>query len=291
MTTARYAALAFVLLIFPVLATSGAHADGHEKPLTDSFEGSKLSGLWSARHAPKDRLSLKSGKAREGRKALALIVRGSDFDKKCKCQRTEIREAKNVQPEFGSELWYRFSLRLDNLTGGATKSRWMLGAWKQEVDGSPFLAMRFEGGVFYLTMESAQTRVMLGSTLIDARGFIQIMKGGQGQKFGFLTDQNLYLGESGIQLKHGRVKFLPDPRSGWVDLMFRIKGGLKGDGLIEVFANGKFVVRATGKVGVDAPVGSRQYLRLGHRRDKASSGAVMLIDDFRRGPTRESIEN
>ncbi len=63
----------------------------------------------------------------------------------------------------------------------------MLGAWKQEADGSPFLAMRFEGGVFYITLESAQTRIMLGSTLVDARGFLQVVKE-QGQKFGFITD-------------------------------------------------------------------------------------------------------
>jgi hypothetical protein len=167
----------------------------------------------------------------------------------------------------------------------------MLGAWKQEVDGSPFLAMRFEGGVFYITLESSTTRVMLGSTLIDARAFIQVMKGGGGQKFGFITDPELYVGDNGIQLSHGKVKYLPDPRNGWVDLIFRIKGGLAGDGIVEVYANGQFVVRASGKIGVDAPVGSRQYLRLGHRRDRASTAAVLLIDDYRRDRSLEEVSD
>jgi hypothetical protein len=257
----------------------------------DSFESPKLSAIWSDKDAPAERLSFRSGEARDGKQSLALAVRPGDFDAGCKCQRTEIREADEVQPEFGSDLWYRFSLRMTDITGGYDDSRWMLGAWKQEVEGSPFLAMRFESGVFYITLESATTRVMLGSTLIDARAFIQIMKGGEDKKFDFITDPELYIGESGITLSHGKMKYLPDPRNGWVDLIFRIKGGLKGDGIVEVYANDQFVVRASGKIGVDAPVGSKQYMRLGHRRDKSSTGATLLIDDFRRGVSLDAVSD
>ena len=264
---------------------------GDADPLQDGFESSALYKMWSDKDAPAERLSFRAGASREGKQSLALAIRSGDFDADCKCQRTEIREAAEVQPEFGSDLWYRFSLRLTDITGGYDDSRWMLGAWKQEVDGSPFLAMRFEGGVFYITLESATTRVMLGSTLIDARAFIQIMKGGEDKKFGFITDPELYIGDSGINLSHGKLKYLPDPRNGWVDMIFRIKGGLKGDGIVEVYANGQFVVRASGKIGVDAPVGSKQYLRLGHRRDKSVTGAVLLIDDFRRGASLDAVSD
>ena len=258
--------------------------------LKDSFEEGKLSELWFADYAPSDRVSFPKGNAPDGRQSLALEVLAGDLDERCKCQRTEIREASEFQPEFGSDLWYRFNLKLTGSGDSSVESRWMLGAWKQEVDGSPFLAMRFEGGVFYITFESAETRVMLASSLFDARAFLQILKGAQGEKFGFLSDRNLYLGDSSINLEHGRAVYLPDPRSGWMDLMLRVKGGLKGDGIIEVYANGNFVVRATGKIGVDAPIGSKQYFRVGHRRDKAATSAVLWLDDFRRGPTRESVE-
>lgn len=267
-------------------------ADETREPVRDGFESANLSeSNWSTRYAPKDRLSLKTGQVVEGKRALALAVRSGDMDAACKCQRTEIREADGIQPVFGEEVWYRFSIRLDDLSGGFDNSRWMLGGWKQEVDGSPFLAMRFEGGVFYITMESAQTRIMLGSTLIDARTFIEVLKGGQGGKFGFVTDQQLYTGENSVQLKYGKVKYLPDPRTGWVDLMFRIKGASNETGIIELFANEQFVVRVTGNVGLDAPDGSRQYFRLGHRRDLSKTNAVLLVDDFRRGNSRDAVSD
>ena len=274
-----------LLLPFPAWA-----ADDFAQTVRDGFEGAQLSGSnWTTRYAPGNRLSIRAGQAAEGKRALALSVRSGDLDPDCKCQRTEIREAEGIQPVFGREVWYRFSIRLADVGGGFDNNRWMLGGWKQEVDGSPFLAMRFEGGIFYITMESDQTRIMLGSTLIDARTFIEVLKGGQGSKFGFVTDQQLYTGNNSVQLKYGKVKYLPDPRSGWVDLMFRIKGAADESGIIEVYANDRFVVRVTGNVGLDAPQGSRQYLRLGHRRDPSRTSAVLLVDNFRRGSTRESV--
>lgn len=277
---------AMVLCGYLLFGLIPAHAGNS---ILDGFETRELSDIWNGKSAPDNRVSFRTGEAREGRQSLALEVRSGDFDENCKCQRTEIREATHLQPEFGSDVWYRFSLRIADLSDDLATSRWMLGAWKQEVDGSPFLALRFDGGIFYITFESANTRVMLASSLIDARGFIEILKGGQGERFGFITDKNLYYGETGITLKHGRAVYLPDPRAGWVDLMIRVKGGLEGDGIIEIFANNQFVVRATGKIGVDAPVGSRQYLRLGHRRDKTDSDAKLLIDDYRRGESRSLV--
>jgi len=283
----RTAAVCMVMLVASSLTSANA---GNAETVRDDFEAPQLSALWNDKFAPSGRLSLRAGDAAEGRQFLVLSVRPGDHDANCECQRTEIRESDVVQPEFESDLWYRFSLKLDNISGGNATTRWMLGGWKQEADGSPFLAMRFEGGVFYITLESAQTRIMLGSTLVDARGFLQVVKE-QGQKFGFITDSSLYLTDSGIRLKHGKVKYLPDPRSGWVDLMFRIKGSLDGQGIVELYANGNFVVRASGKIGVEAPAGSRQYLRLGHRRDRAGTGADLLIDDFRRGTSREAVSD
>ena len=145
--------------------------------------------------------------------------------------------------------------------------------------------------MFYITLESSQTRVMLASSLIDAGAFIQILKGGQGERFGFVSDQQLYFGPSRVVLKHGTAVYLPDPRFEWVDLTVRIKGSLEGEGIVEIYANDRFVVRATGKIGVDSPSGSKTHFRVGHRRDRTGSDAILLIDDYRRGPTRASVAN
>jgi len=278
-----------VLTLTCVVGLFGDHSWASAlEALKDNFDGPQLSEIWNDKAASKSRVSFKTSVG-AGNRALALSVKESDFDSDCECQRTEIREAENVQPDFGSDLWYRFKLRLSDLSGGFDTSRWMLGAWKQEVEGSPFLALRFEGGVFYITLESSQSRVMLASSLIDARAFIQVMKGGQGERFGFVTDKELYIGDSSVQLKHGTAVYLPDPRLEWVDLMVRVKGGLDGDGVIEIYVNQQFVVRATGKIGVDSPSGSKTYLRLGHRREKTKTNATLLIDDYRRGPSRDSV--
>ncbi len=287
---ARRLVLCTLLLLGGLGWSDGGLRANASEALRDDFEGPELSAIWYDKAAPAQRTSFAQGAAK-GKRALSLSVQAGDFDDSCKCQRTEIRETSGVQLKFGTDIWYRFKLRVSEVTGELGNSRWMLGAWKQEVDGSPFLALRFEGGVFYITLESSQSRVMLASSLIDARAFIQILKGGQGERFGFVTDKDLYLGDSKVELEHGTAVYLPDPRYEWVDLTVRVKGSLEGDGVVEIYANQQFVAKATGKIGVDSPSGSKTYFRIGHRRDKAKSNAVLLIDDFRRGPTRASVAN
>ena len=105
----------------------GGSVAGASEVLRDDFEGPGLSAIWYDKTAPANRVSFREG-SKAGKRALSLSVRASDFDKNCECQRTEIREAEDAQPEFGSDIWYRFRLRIPELKGELENSRWMLGA-------------------------------------------------------------------------------------------------------------------------------------------------------------------
>ncbi len=126
--------------------------------IRDGFEARGLSDIWNSTSAPDNRVSFRTGEAREGRQSLALEIRSGDIDESCKCQRTEIREATHLQPEFGSDVWYRFSLKITNLSASLQTTRWMLGAWKQEVEGSPFLGYCGSTAEFFTSLLKVQIR-------------------------------------------------------------------------------------------------------------------------------------
>ena len=118
--------------VFPAIVWCGfvssclfpAHAGN---TIRDGFEARGLSDIWNSTSAPDNRVSFRTGEAREGRQSLALVVRSGDIDESCKCQRTEIRESTQLQPEFGSDVWYRFSLKITNLNASLQTTRWKLG--------------------------------------------------------------------------------------------------------------------------------------------------------------------
>lgn len=255
----------------------------------DDFNENRIDqARWSSARLPAQRAWLS---ADGGRRALAIRVKGDDYDKACACQRIELREAERHRVAFGEERWYGFSFRVEGQPPASGSQRWVIAAWKQEADGSPFLAQRFDQGVFHITLESGATRVLLATARIAARSFPQLLRDGLGSTIAFISDQNLYSGTTDVTLEYGDDPILPDPRNGYVDMLYRVKGGLNGDGVVEVWANGKFIVRATGTIGVPSRPGARQYLKLGHNRSPMPGTSTVYFDDVRRGASREDAGN
>ena len=62
------------------------------------------------------------------------------------------------------------------------------------------------------------------------------------------------------------------------------------DGVVEIWANGRFIARARGKIGVDGAGGPMQYLKLGHNRAPLPGTATIYYDRFRRGAARAEVE-
>jgi Polysaccharide lyase len=255
----------------------------------DAFDEARIDqSRWSFTRLPAERAWLYSD---EGKRVLAIRVKGTDYDRACACQRIELREAERYRIPFGEERWYAFSFRMEGQPPASGSQRWVTAAWKQDAEGSPFLAQRFDQGVFHITLESGATRVLLATARIAARSFPQLLRDGLGSTIAFISDQNLYAGAANVAVEYGDDPILPDPRKGYVDMLYRVKGGLNGDGLVEIWANGKFIVRARGTIGVPSAPGAKQYLKLGHNRSPMPGTSTIYFDNVRRGASREDVEN
>lgn len=278
-------------LVIALYLSAGSQIIKAEPLIKDDFENDHLNlSNWSLVHMPEKRHWIDSNLRRNGKSALAIRVKGYDIDKRCNCQVSEIREANKVRLKFGDDAWYAYSFRISGNGGNTVHTRWQLGGWKQETDGSPFVSQRFDNGVFHITIESGKSRVLIATAQGKADNFISIMAKGLMSQFGFLTEKEKYDGKDDITLAYGKNPILPDPRDGWVDMIYHIRGGLKGDGILEVFANGRFIARATGTIGVKEFEGPSQYFRFGHNRAAMPGTATLYIDKYRRGKSRPDIE-
>jgi len=134
--------------------------------------------------------------------------------------------------------------------------------------------------------------VLLVSSLLDARmifDLLQLNTDGGTQKYGFISDPELYRGKTALDLDYGLNPYLPDPGIDWVDLLIRVKGDLGGHGIVEIYANDKFIVKAQGAIGVANPAGPKQYLRIGHNRDRMPLDSILYIDHFRRSTSKDAV--
>jgi Polysaccharide lyase len=274
-----------------LLQTTELSSAGAQPDLVENFEKGDLNPhLWSQARLPLQRAWIYDGDAREGANSLAIRVKGSDLDKSCNCQRIEVREAPQQRLPFGSDSWYAFSFRVEGQPPLTGSQRWVIAAWKQEAEGGPFLAQRFDEGVFHITLESGAHRVLLASTKGEVRSFAEQLQSGLLASFSFISDPELYGGKTDVTIEYGDDPKLPDPRKNWVDMLYHVRGALDGKGLVEIYANGKFIVRAKGTIGVPGPAAMRQYLRLGHNRAPMPGTSTIFFDRIRRGTSRADVE-
>ena len=73
-------------------------------------------------------------------------------------------------------------------------------------------------------------------------------------------------------------------------MLYRVRGGRNGRGLIEIWANGTFIARVQGSIGYDDAMGPTQYFKIGHYRDPIAAATTLYFDDFRRGDNRDTVE-
>jgi hypothetical protein len=132
--------------------------------------------------------------------------------------------------------------------------------------------------------------VLLASAKGEVRSFAERLKSGLLAPFSFVSDPELYGGTTDVSIDYGDDPVLPDPRKDWVDMIYHVRGGLHGKGLVEIYANGKFIVRAKGTIGVPGPAAMRQYLRLGHNRAPMPGTSTVYFDRIRRGTSRADVE-
>jgi hypothetical protein len=78
---------------------------------------------------------------------------------------------------------------------------------------------------------------------------------------------------------------LPPAQKGWIDFVMRSRPGPKGDGHVEILADGVHLATVKGRIGHDgADLGSNQYFKFGPYREPGALPWSVSYGDFRRGP-------
>ncbi len=256
---------------------------GEFNTLLDDFETVNLDqGQWWTKQLLPGNFWIDQIYSRNGQHSLAIQVnsevRGCGED----CQRNEIRTPPDRRVKFGEEAWYRFSFRIEGDFPTHENTRWVSGQWKQENGRSPFLSQRFDRGVFHIAVHDGDCRVLIAQarggfeklgTTIDTRKV---------KKHAFLANKQAYQCDTDIVIEPGENPLLPNPYKNWVDMTYRLRGGLNGNGLIDIWANNRFIVRVRGSIGHHEMSGPNQYFKFGIYRDFMPGTAVVYFDDFQR---------
>jgi len=260
-------------------------------PVADDFEQPQIDeAKWWLGQIRPNRFWIDSSIARSGGSALAIGVEEEDRDCGRRCQRNEIRIANGLRLRFGEEAWYRFSFRIGGEIWEQNSTRWIIGQWKQETGGSPFLAQRYDNGVFHITVQDNDCRILVA----QANGHPDGLKAHRNQPryaAAFLSESHLYDCESDVRIEHGEAPpVLPDPFENWVDMLYRVRGGTNGKGLIEIWANCTLIARVQGSIGYEDTAGPTQLFKIGHYRAPIAASTTLYFDDFRRGDSRAAVE-
>ncbi len=225
-------------------------------------------------------------------------------------QRNELRfRNKQIHSHpLGDAHWYGLAFKMEGTIPTCGSVRWILAQWKyndpqwpREFSQSPFLAQRFDNGVFHITVQNGRCRCMVAKAHGDPNNMIIaasvanfaasptdaaklkpvspaicVLSGG-GPRDGTPCEPNRF---RMFALDASRVPVLPDPRRDWVKMMYHVKGGGEGDGRIDIYANNQFVVRVDGVIGYPGGTPGRVKFKFGHYRDKIAGEARMLVDEF-----------
>lgn len=305
-----------VFIVPLVLASLAVMAEANES-LRENFEGKDLSPGFVPCQRPEGLIGVSSEIARSGDRSMKLAIEATPFGtaswmpKPTSClingreneyesdatERAELWESFDFVPRFGDDLYYGFSMWIgrDSAPLG-DPTRLVIGQWKAPIDDSPFLAQRFTGGSFHITLD------------VDA-GVLDPETGRPaGCKILLAFDPSLTVTmgptEMPIPLTHPvrceskgqpiaepltpaeplaieRFAYLPAPFDRWIDLVYRVRGGR--DGIVEIWAEGQLVARATGRIGHGGAEGQVQYFKFGPYRDPASYPTTVYIDNLGRG--------
>jgi hypothetical protein len=138
-----------------------AYRDGFENGLVEAR-------LW-ARRQIEDRQVSFSGDAAEGRSSIVITVTdgGGGADCDTPCQRAELRQHGALRPVHGEDVWQGFSFKMSGDIPEAGSVRTVIGQWKAPGDVSPFLAQRFDNGVFHITVQDGDRRMTIAAAKGD----------------------------------------------------------------------------------------------------------------------------
>ncbi|MGI9401476.1 MAG: heparin lyase I family protein [Rhizobiaceae bacterium] len=118
--------------------------------VADNMESALPGENWNPKFIkPAERFAIQTENATEGNSALSVELQKQDEPNSSGKYKHELRIANSKRCLFGQEVWYSFSFFVDGEFPEIGSTRWVIGQWKEESGASPFLAQRFDNGVFH----------------------------------------------------------------------------------------------------------------------------------------------
>jgi hypothetical protein len=290
-------------------------ADNSKLILQENFEGDDFapsSGLFYKDNEEQraGTFRFQSESVRSGRKALELSVAPQCRPDQRGCsERAEVWEKAAVRAAYDQAVWYAFSMKLDDPPPSAAH-RYMVAQWKRAInanaegDYSPFLGIRIIKGEFAITIDSdamPTRRRSPAEPLFSCSGgpapAMQRVRARQTRLLVATSAEVRSEGFDGFDSCAPDVRVidrggkLPKAEAKWIDFVFKVKPGPRGDGEIEIFANGGWIASVAGRIGHEGPeLGLTQYFKFGPYRDGGQNDRWRVFyDNFARGPRCEDV--
>lgn len=343
--------------------------------LRDTFDFAPVDTTkWQTRQVRPNRIRFLSP-GRCGPAAIAVMAKQGDGGADCgegeDCQRAELRTNNDAWPPYdGRDVWYSFSFRVNGSVPATGSARTVVGQWKAPGDDSPFVAQRFDNGVFHITVQDKDRRRVIAQAEGDpdktrkaqqllaqldpnnadvftgikslralfqlkqdapdlmARIFSNNRLGALSARvdsrpdarelarelkipsqelvsafgnFAFVAEPERYVGAADVEITPEANRLLPAPRRGWVDMVYRIRGGRtdneygpKSKGEVEVWANGQKIVSVRGNIGyplrLENPVALiGPYFKFGVYRSRIPGELELQFDEFTQTTERSDL--
>lgn len=291
---------------FLVLALVAALGTGpvEAQTLKDNFDGEKLDKTkWAVKQVRDDQIAFAAAGRCGG--GIEITVRESDGGNQCDtdCQRAELRTIRSSWPIFGDEVWYKFSFKVSGDIAEIGSRRFVIGQWKGPGDGSPMLAQRFDNGIFHITVQDNDVRYVIASAEGDSDAIVSARQHLSKSKptDAHITSPERSLGNARIEVNPEPNAMLPNPRKGWVDMVYRLKPGRTDNeygprrlGEIEVWADGKKIVSVKGNIGATLKKSNPfplkgPYFKFGIYRLRQPGIVRFSFDEFSQGSNKDEL--
>ncbi len=177
--------------------------------------------------------------------------------------KTSFRSEVNARdfPPLGSVRWYALSILVPD-DFPSEDNRLVLAQWHGadkkylgEVSRSPVMAFRYSNGSFFITMSHSADWIVRDAKAVVLRTVFET------------------------------AQF---PRNTWNDFIIQARWSYKSDGLVNVWWNGRQVVRYSGPVGYDDDFGP--YFKFGLYRDDSGKTYVVYFNHVKIGDRREDVD-
>jgi hypothetical protein len=148
--------------------------------LYDGFEGKELSEIWSHAKFEEGAVKIQSEIFRKGKSAVKIVIHKGDRIEQGNAtsktsERDELLERKEFGPMENEGFSYAFSMFIPN-DFPIVPTRLVLAQWKQNEENdnalvdNPILALRYQKGELFVTLQTAEEKKRIFSTREEVRG-------------------------------------------------------------------------------------------------------------------------